>query len=103
MDLIISSINTIHTNNLITVVTVNPKTTSTVIRATKIQTIVAEEVISEEAIKDTQEEEDKITMVEVAIRTITEADMINEVEEEITIIIVVIITRDEEANAEIFN
>lgn len=96
MDLIIRSINTIHINNLISVLTV--KITSTVIRVTK---IVAEEVISEEAIKVTKEEADKITMVEVAIRTITEADMINVVEEEITKIMVVIITRDEEAKAKI--
>lgn len=98
---IISTTNTIHTNNLITALKVN-KTRATI---TLLQILVADpgEVISEEAIKDTREEEDKIIMaVEVAIsRTITEADMIIGVEEEIlviTIIMLVIITRDEGAN-----
>ena len=105
MDLvtIISTTNTIHTNNLITALKVNT------IRATIIllQILVAGEVISEEAIKDTQEEGDKIIMaVGVAIsRTITEVDMIIGVEEEIMVITiimaVVIITRDEGANENI--
>ena len=100
----ISTTNTIHTNNLITALKVN-KTRATI---TLLQILVADpgEVISEEAIKDTREEEDKIIMaVEVAIsRTITEADMIIGVEEEIlviTIIMLVIITRDEGANENI--
>jgi len=101
---IISTTNTIHTNNLITALKVN-KTRATI---TLLQILVADpgEVISEEAIKDTREEEDKIIMaVEVAIsRTIIEADMIIGVEEEIlviTIIMLVIITRDEGANENI--
>ena len=88
----------------------------------EIETLVEEEVISEEGaakvITDREntvvigEEavEDKINLVEVAIRTITEADveeMINEVEEEIVITIimeVIITTRDEEARPKnIFN
>ena len=88
----------------------------------EIETLVEEEVISEEGaakvITDREntvvigEEavEDKINLVEVAIRTITEAvveEMINEVEEEIVITIimeVIITTRDEEARPKnIFN